>query len=431
MFLFDKQYLEFLSKAALTLAVKVVAAGSAYLMTVLVARELGVVNSSSVFLCLTIITIVSTLSRLGLDNTVVRFVAQSSVDENYDAIKHVVTKSLLWVSVASTVTCLILFSITKQMGLIFSTIPNLDMLVLLASIAIPFIALKDILARALQGLRFPVLSLTLQTLVIPVILCGALLTLDLHGALSFQKYHLAASVIGLILAVGLWWSKTRRNMPVHAKRVEGIDLWKSCFPLWVAAMLSQINLWSGQLMLGAWSSPADVSIFSVAQRTAMLINFLLVAANTVCAPRFAQAYRAGGSKELRKITRMASIFMLAAGLPLFLILLIFSDSLLSLFGADFKQGALVLRVLAFGQFVNLATGSVAFVLMMTGHESIVRNNLFISACIGLVAGLMLIPFYGILGAAISTTLAISLQNLLGVVSVKRLHGFNTLMVWKK
>ena len=53
--------------------------------------------------------------------------------------------------------------------------------------------------------------------------------------------------------------------------------------------------------------------------------------------------------------------------------------MMSLFGPEFRAGGPVLTILAAGQYVNVLTGSVGYLLMMTGNERLVRNNMAVAA----------------------------------------------------
>ncbi|MFT5718160.1 MAG: O-antigen/teichoic acid export membrane protein, partial [Oleiphilaceae bacterium] len=104
--------------------------------------------------------------------------------------------------------------------------------------------------------------------------------------------------------------------------------------------------------------------------------------------------------------------------------------LMSFFGEEFRVASTALVILALGQFVNIATGSVGYLLSMTGLERKVRDNAFFSAIIGVTLGFVLIPIYGLLGASVATAIAIASQNLLGVYQVRKHLGFNTLKFWQ-
>ena len=121
--------------------------------------------------------------------------------------------------------------------------------------------------------------------------------------------------------------------------------------------------------------------------------------------------------------------LLAAGLPIIAVIIIFPGKILSLFGSEYTQGALVLIILAFGQLVNIMTGSVAMLLSMTKYERELRNMTIITALIVLPFGFYLISSFGLIGAAITTSFSIALHNLLLALSVYSKLGINVLKFW--
>ena len=118
-------------------------------------------------------------------------------------------------------------------------------------------------------------------------------------------------------------------------------------------------------------------------------------------------------------------------IPIFIFIFVFSEKLLSVFGGEYAESALILRVLIIGQFINLITGSVAFILNMTGHEKDMRNVVIISGSLSLALGFVMIPIFGVLGAAVSTAASLAVQNLIAVYMVKKRLGFNTLNILRQ
>jgi O-antigen/teichoic acid export membrane protein len=81
-----------------------------------------------------------------------------------------------------------------------------------------------------------------------------------------------------------------------------------------------------------------------------------------------------------------------------------------------------MAILSVGQIVNAATGSVGFLLAMTGRERVSMRILVASLALNVVANLALVPRYGMLGAAVGTTLAMTVWNVAMVVAVRRSLG---------
>jgi O-antigen/teichoic acid export membrane protein len=97
----------------------------------------------------------------------------------------------------------------------------------------------------------------------------------------------------------------------------------------------------------------------------------------------------------------------------------FPDFLLGIFGGDFKKGGIILSILAVGQFVNVITGSVGYLLIMCGQEKTLRNIIIFSALVTITFQLILVSEYSIMGIAIGTAIGLSLQNILATIFVKK------------
>jgi O-antigen/teichoic acid export membrane protein len=241
-------------------------------------------------------------------------------------------------------------------------------------------------------------------------------------------FMIAAGITALV-GQGIW----RQRAGIKAGAPERVDkhaILASCLPLLVVAGFTQAVSWSSQLMLGVWSTSADVAVFNAAQRTAMLTSFVLIAVNTIAAPKFAAMYRTEQHDALRRLARQATAMMVLFSLLPLSAMLLFPGEILLLFGPEFSDGATSLRVLALGQFVNVATGSVGYLLAMTGNERLLRNNVMVAAGLSVGMGVVLIPLYGLVGGAIATSAGVALHNLLGVRQVRRVLGFNTLAIWR-
>ncbi|MDC1117185.1 polysaccharide biosynthesis C-terminal domain-containing protein, partial [Luminiphilus sp.] len=76
-----------------------------------------------------------------------------------------------------------------------------------------------------------------------------------------------------------------------------------------------------------------------------------------------------------------------------------------------------------GQLINVATGSVSFLLTMTGHERDIRNLAMVSGPITVACALWLIAIWGVSGAAYAMALGLTVHNLGALWMVRRRLGF--------
>ena len=178
------------------------------------------------------------------------------------------------------------------------------------------------------------------------------------------------------------------------------------------------------LMIGSMIGTDHAGIYSAAVRSAQLISFGLAAVNLILAPMISELYSLNRMLELQRIVNLGALGVLIISLPAFIVLLVFGDWVLSLFGTEFAQGYAALVWLSLGQLVNAFCGFVGLLLVMTGNQQYVTYTVGASALLNVVLNAMLIPIYGITGGAIATSLTMVLWNTILTVTVYRRLGIN-------
>jgi|GEM_PF-1225851 len=176
-----------------------------------------------------------------------------------------------------------------------------------------------------------------------------------------------------------------------------------------------------------------LALYAAAQRSANLVALALVGINFVFAPLISAVWESGDHERLRRLYRQATKWSLALSLPACVSMVAAAPGILGLFGTGYRDGVYALVWLAVGQLVNAATGSVGYVLMMTGRE---RTLLVYSAAVTLVSGLSvaaIAPVYGVTGAAAVAGTTWALFNIAMLWHVRGLLGMlpydrNTLRV---
>jgi O-antigen/teichoic acid export membrane protein len=424
----DPHLREMLIGSIIGLGIKVLAAISIFVMNIAVARTLGAAEAGLFFLGFTLATMAAAIGRVGLDQTIVRFVAAQKATNSIGMLHGVYRKSIIWVSLASTgLAYLGWININWLIKHLFDQ-PGFEPVLRSFLLAIPLIALYTMQAQALQGLRKIAKSMITLNVIVPAALLLMMLLSPVTSATTLVGYFNIACLLTLGIGAVLWIQSA--PLKTSTESFPSDLLRKTCMPLWAVAVLSQVVQWSSQLMLGAWSTSEEVAFFATAQRTAMLTSFVLFAVNAIAAPKFAAMYAKGDHDGLKRLAIISVRLMLLAAVPALALMLLFPEWLMSFFGEEFRVASTALVILALGQFVNIATGSVGYLLSMTGLERKVRDNAFLSALIGVTLGFVLIPSYGLLGASVATAIAIASQNLLGVYQVRKHLGFNTLVFWQ-
>jgi len=156
------------------------------------------------------------------------------------------------------------------------------------------------------------------------------------------------------------------------------------------------------LMIGWLLDPHSVAVYFAVTRTGNLVAFISFSMIALAVPKFAEIHNTGTRRDLQKFVSDVIQLMFWPSLLTAIALAVFGPFVLSLFGAGFIMGYPTLLVVLAGLVLRAASGPVEYLLNMTGHHRDTMRVYAVAslASVGLI--LLLIPVFGIIGAAIGT-----------------------------
>jgi O-antigen/teichoic acid export membrane protein len=160
-----------------------------------------------------------------------------------------------------------------------------------------------------------------------------------------------------------------------------------------------------------------VGIFAVAQRLSSLGTLFFLAIGNISTPIFADYYSRGEIAPLKKLYQTTTKWVVMFNVPLFLLLIFFTKPILSIFGGDFSQGSAGLVILAIGNLVYTGTGPGANLLDMTNHTKFNSANSAFLIIVTIVSDLLLIPRWGVIGAAAASAFSTVIVNMVCLIEV--------------
>ena len=414
--------------AGLAVVLRGLGAGLAFAFNVALARILGAEGTGLYFTALSVVALSTIVVRMGLDNAMLRLIANHVAEGDWPralGTYRLGMRAVTGVALAASIGVLLgaphlathLFAkpaVTLPLQVMSQAIFTFSMMMLSEAC---LKALKRIRAAMLvSGVIYPLIGLVL---IWP-------LATQLGPAGACLAYVLGT---GLAALVGqLAWRHARQ--PAAPDLSVGPELRQSAAPLWLMMVITAgIMPWAPLLLLGIWGTTEEAGIYGAANRLSLLVSFFLVAVNNVVAPRFAALYKQGKMAELKRTVQRASVLILTLSSPMLIILLVANSWVMSLFGPEFAKGGTALAILAVGQAVSAAAGSVNLLLMMSGHEREARNTAIIGVTVMMICALTLIPAWGLVGAATATSAGIICVNLCALWYVRARLGFLTLPTW--
>lgn len=417
---------EVLAGSSVAFVMKATGAGLSFAFNIVLARLLGADGAGVYYLALTVTTVAGVLARLGLDNASMRFVAANASSGDWRKVKGVYRGTMRLSVVAGVILAVAVFLLADVIaGAVFDE-PALAGPLRLMSVGIPAHCLLVLHTSVLKGVKRIRSAMLLKGFGVPL-LSIPLLAL-LAGPLGVTGAVAAWVTAAYVVALGGWllWRKATPDLESVTPDFSRSRLLSTSMPLLLVASMQLVMNWTDTVMLGIWTASDDVGIYNAAMKTAMLMTFALMAVNSIAAPKFSEMYAAGEIAELGDLARDLAKLLSAGILPLALVFLLLPTTVLTIFGPEFAVGGTALVILTVGQFVNVATGSVGYLLMMTGNEKDMRNITAGVAVLNVVLNLVLVPRFGIEGAAVATGTSLALTNLVAAYVVYRRLSIVTL-----
>jgi len=238
---------------------------------------------------------------------------------------------------------------------------------------------------------------------------------------------LLSSIIGAIANLYFYYRMLSRVSLTRTGREEyQIREWLAfAFPNFLTSILDTVLESIDTILLATLVvSIVAVGQYAAAIKISSFIAVPLQTFNVMFAPTIAELYSKGEKQKLAIMFKVVTSWSISFSLPIFLIAVLFARPLLGISGPTFVGAWPLLIALAAGNFINAGTGSVGYMLSMTGHQRVSFINSMVAVVTNVVLGIILTPMYGAMGTAIATGIAVAVVNLMRLLQVKLLLQLN-------
>ncbi len=404
-----------------------------YLFGILVARQIGAENFGLYTLGVTAVTLASLITVAGLDRGLMRYASISRGEGQGSALRYLTVMALAIGGALSLVMALVFWFFPQFVLSLLHWTDKEELLILLPvfAIAIPTMTMTGIAIAGTQAFRTMRYRALVTNVIQPLVKLGVAVLLIFSFGMDLMAPVLGfviAQVVGAFLSL-FFLARLARSAPKHVEAHPGLErkLLSFSAPLLLTNVVAYLNGRTELFVLGIFLTADVVGVFNAAMRLAGLGLIVLTAFNAIFSPVISDLHNRGELERLSTLFKLVTRWMLAAALPIFLVQMLFAPQIMSLFGPEFASGAHALQVLSVGQMINIATGGVGVMLIMSGRSQIAFINSVVTVIVALALDFWLVPRYGLMGAAVAGAIVISLVNLvrLGEVWVlMHVHPFS-------
>lgn len=406
-----------------------VTAITTFAVTILVTRGLTPADAGVFFSATSLFLLATTIGQLGTGTGLVYFLSRCRALGRQQLIANYVRVALQPVLVAAVVMAAGIFVFAPQLAELtlsgHATAATHDLRVL--ACFIPFVGVESVWLAATRGLGTMAPNNLVEQIgrpLLQVLLVAGSVLLSSTGMLgwAWALAYLPAAVVAW-----WWWRRlsSRLTSPDSSMRV-GREFWRFTAPRGMTSVIQVLMQRFDIVLVGALSGAVDAAIYAAATRFIVAGQVGGNAISFAAQPKLGETIAQGDDEATNHLYQASTAWLMLITWPLYLVLIVFGDPLLHVFGSAYSAGSTVLILLSLSMLVATGCGVVDVVLAMAGHTSWNLGNAVLALGVNLGLDLWLIPSHGVVGAAIGWAAAITVRNLAALVQVGLSRGLHPL-----
>lgn len=384
----------------------------------LLARLLTTHQMGLYYLGVTIVTFANSISMAGTDAGVRRFISIHHGAADVRGMSRTLVSAFMIVVPLSIVTALVLFAFSRGIAAIMSK-PELAHVLAGLSFSLPFFAAASICWAATHGMKYmqykvyceDIFNVLFKILILSLLY---LLGLRLFSAVLAYGFSIAlVSAISFYFLIQTFPWKYSGTLPRENLK----EFLNFSLPQMLSSSVYQVRSLLDNVMLGYFTLASSIGIYAVAFKVVAAGTCVLGAFNTMFSPIIADLHHQGEMGQLERLYKTITKWVLTLSLPIYFFFIFFATEILQVFGPEFGLGSQCIVLLAVANIINAGTGPAGIIVLMSGYSHITLLNNILAVGIHLALSILLIPQYGIIGAAVAASASGIVLNVVRVIEV--------------
>lgn len=384
----------------------------------LIAARYGAENYGYLALSITVATFAVVFCSLGLEKGVTRYVAYFIEKKRLDKVKGVISASLTYSLTLSIIVAAVLIIFAPQLQQTF--FPNIKaeeftLILRIVLLTIPLQVSSKMLIGTFRAFRKPeyeVITKNITESGIKILLAGILFILG-FSMIGISIAYSIAVFCSITLSYFFLWKTFPQLFTKFKSTYITKELVKYSLPLISMGIFLTIMASIDTFMLGYFKDASFVGIYNAVVPTAQLMYVLPFAILTLFIPTLTMLYAKKKKEEFKQLYKTVTKWIIMCSLLILGIFIVYSKEILGiLFGNEYSIGYIALIILSAGYFLNFMIYASENILMVIKKTKIILYNCLIVSIANIILNSLLIPRYGIEGAAIGTGLSYVLWGLL-------------------
>jgi len=374
--------------------------------TIIIVSKIGSENFGLLNLSFSVISFLAMIFLLGLNSGVLRYVSYYLGKNDKERIKGTVLAALKICGIIGVVILILLVIFSNYIAIEIFKKPELASIIRILALMMPLIILTEIFVSTFlsyKKIEYTTLIRDISEKIVKLILIAIFLSLG-FGLIGITLSYVISALFTSLL---LFYFLRKDIFPVFDKRIKAKyntkELLLYSLPLIMTGLLTMLQKWADTFILGIYRTASEVGVYNIAFSSAALLVMVPTALMSLFTPVITNLYGRNKIKEIRKISIVVTKWIFMGNMPLFIFLVISPKSLLKfVFSTEYASGYSALTILAVAYVLLSITHVYVSNLLMVKKTKLISFLVLMSTLVNIILNILLIPKYGINGAALAT-----------------------------
>ena len=388
-----------------------------FVVIILLGRYLGADNLGLYRMTSTIFAISVLVAGIGIPGAITKYTAEYKEDKT--RFSQIISSAVIISMIVGIICTGAMYGSSQELAHVFH-MPELTFLLKVLSPVFPFALTAGVLLGLLNGLR------TMKKHGTARIFQSALM-ISITAPLLYLGLGVFGAVCGVVLSSAgycfllAWFCRDHLKMTLNNICATARELLTFGSQIFGASAVNLINYRADTIFIGYFLTAAAVGQYAVAVELGQFFWLIPNAVQTITYPATSEYWSKKNYRALHKMVDKSIKYTACILLPIAVGVGIFAESIVSsIFGEGFNSAVLPLRILLVGTALQGATiRAVGSSLTGVGRPDISLKLVTISAVTNIVLNILLIPKFGIAGAAATTTCSLLLTTGLGLFFIRK------------
>lgn len=392
----------------------IIAKALSYVYRIVAARNFGPEGYGLFSLAMIVSSVFITIASFGLASGSFRFLSLYKSKEEYEKMRYVFRFTKRFIIISSIVFGILSYLLAEYISLNLLHNENLIPFLKIFSVSIPFSAIMSVYLSGLRAFEEIGWGSFISNIFQNIVKLGILIFLIFLGwsSESIAISHLTTAILSLgltyyvcrIYAKDLF-IKSKLNGDKTKKKIVS-ELISYSWPLVFLGSIILIFDWADSFVIGYFNGVIDVGFYNIAYSISTLFVIVPELFMQLFLPLIIKEYANKNNKFIEEMSKQVGKWIFMINIPLFIIMILFPGAIINiLFGEQYFAAKTPLVILAIGGFLSsLFIALCNNLISMKGKSKLILFNLIGVSIFNLILNIILVPKYGMNGAAFSTSL---------------------------